>query len=87
MVEDGTKYSDLSKDMMMNVMSFAERMGIKNLIILLDRKNKDYIKILQGMMTVGFNNDNAMKVCKIGEKEYKIMRMTMKSQAVEEVPF
>jgi hypothetical protein len=87
MVENVTKYSELSKEMMMNVMSFAERMNIKNLILLLDRKNKDYIKILQGMMTVGFDNDKTMKCCKIAEKEYKIMKMTMKSQAVEEIPF
>ncbi len=72
---------------MMNIMSFAERMNIKNLILLLDRKNKDYIKILQGMMTVGFVNDTTMKVCKVADKEYKIMRMTMKSVAVEEIPF
>ena len=88
LVEDITKYTDLSKEMVLNLMCFAERMNIKNLILLLDRKNKDYVKILQGMMTVGFTNDTVMKTCKIAEKEYKILRMSMKCQeAVEEIPF
>jgi hypothetical protein len=88
-VEDVTKYSDLSKEIILNLMSFAQKMGVRNLILLLDRRNRDYVKILQGMMTVGFAHDTNMKTCKLGDKDYKVLKMTMNTvQAdIEEIPF
>jgi len=59
-------------------MDFAQKMAIKNLILMLDRKNRDYVKILQGMMTVRFGNDSNYKVTKIGSKDYKILKMSLK---------
>jgi len=89
MIEEVTKYSELSKEIMMNLMEFAQKMSIKNVVLLLDRKNKDYVKILQAMMTVGYTNDSKYKVTKIGGKEYKIMKMTLKNvpEEVEEIIF
>ena len=89
MIEDATKYSDLSKEIVMNLMDFAHKMAIKNLILMIDRKNKDYVKILQGMMTVGFTNDPNYKVTKIGSKDYKILKMTLKvvQDDIEEIAF
>ena len=87
MIEDSTKYRDLSKEMIVNLMQFAENMNIKNLILLIDIKNKEYVKVLQGMMTIGFKIDENMKVCKIAEKDYKILKMIMKKEEIEEIPF
>lgn len=89
MVEKGLKYVDLSKEIVMNFIDFAQKMNIKNLIMLLDRKNKDYVKILQSMMTVGFTNDKALASVKIGEIDYKVLKMTVSSsqQEVEEIAF
>jgi hypothetical protein len=89
MIEEVTKYSDLSKEIVMNMMEFAQKMSIKNVVLLLDRKNRDYVKILQGMMTVGFVNDNNYKITKIGGKDYKILKMTLKNipEEVEEIIF
>ena len=89
MIEEVTKYSELSKEIVMNIMEFAQKMSIKNVVLLLDRKNKDYVKILQGMMTVGFTNENNYKFTKIGGKEYKILKMTLKNvqEEVEEIIF
>jgi hypothetical protein len=89
MIEEVTKYSELSKEIVMNMMEFAQKMSIKNVVLLLDRKNKDYVKILQGMMTVGFVNDNNYKVTKIGGKDYKILKMSLKNvpEEVEEIIF
>ena len=88
-VEEKTKYSDLRKEIVMNIMEFAQTMGIKNLILLLDRKNKDYVKILQGMMTVGFLNDSVLKMTKVGGKDYKVLKMTLKTapNEIEEIAF
>lgn len=89
LIEEGTKYSDLSKEIVMNIMDFADKMCIRNIILLIERKNKDYVKILQGMMTVGFGNDNNCKMTKIGGKDFKILKMTLKSvsEEIEEIAF
>ena len=88
-IEEGTKYSDLSKEIVMNMMDFASKMSLKNIILLLDRKNRDYIKIMQGMMTVGFSNDNAMKMTKVSGRDYKVLKMTLKTtpEEIEEISF
>jgi hypothetical protein len=89
MIEEGTKYSDLSKEIVMNMMDFAQKMSIKNMVLLLDRKNKDYVKILQGMMTVGFSNDNNCKMTRVADKDYKVLKMTLKNipEEIEEIIF
>jgi len=89
MVEKGLKYIDLSKEIVMNFIDFGQKMNIKNLIMLLDRKNKDYVKILQSLMTVGFAYEKALASVKIGDIEYKVLKMTVSSnqQEVEEIAF
>jgi len=88
MVENSFKYIDLSKEIVMNFIDFA-KMNIKHLIMLLDRKNKDYVKILQSMMTVGFTNDKSLATVKIADVNYKVLKMTVSSsqQDVEEIAF
>ena len=89
MVERGLKYIDLSKEIVMNFIDFAQKMNIKHLIMLLDRKNKDYVKILQSMMTVGFTNDKSLATVKVADIDYKVLKMTVSSaqQEVEEIAF
>jgi hypothetical protein len=87
MIEEGTKYSDLSKEIVMNIMDFAQKTAIKHIILLIERKNKDYVKILQGMMTVGFGNDANLKTTKIGNKDYKVLKMMIKAEEMEEIAF
>merc|ERR1711957_419217 len=89
MVEKGLKYIDLSKDMIMNFIEFAQNMKINNIVMLLDRKNKDYVKILQSMMTVGFANDKDLKSVKIAEIDYKTLKMNvnLNKPEVEEIDF
>jgi hypothetical protein len=88
LIEEGTKYTDLSKDIVMNLMDFAQRLAIKNIVLLLDRKNRDYVKILQGMMTVGFSSDANNKMAKVGGKDYKVLKMTQRNQEeIEEIVF
>jgi len=89
MIEDKTKYSDLSKEIVMNIMDFATKMSIKNIILMIDRKNKDYVKVLQGMMTVGFSTDSNVKMTRVGGKDYKVLKMTLKSvpEEIEEIAF
>jgi len=89
MIEDTMKYSDLSKEMVINLMEFAQKMSVKNLALLLDKKTRDYVKILQGMMTVGFENDTQQKVVKVLNKDYKLLKMSLPtvSEQIEEIAF
>ena len=50
------------------MMDFAQKLGIMAIILLIARKNKDYVKLLQGMMTVGFEHDQQVKTTKIDGK-------------------
>lgn len=83
------RYVDLSKEIIINFIDFAQRMNIKNLIMLLDRKNKDYVKVLQSMMTVGFSNDKNLSVIKIAEINYKVLVMAVSigQKEIEEIVF
>lgn len=89
MVEKDLKYVDLSKEMIMNFIEFAQNMKINNIVMLIDRKNKEYVKILQSMMTVGFSNEKTLKTVKIAETEYKTLKMSinLNKPEVQEIDF
>jgi hypothetical protein len=89
MIEKDLKYVDLSKDMIMNFIEFAQNMKINNIVMLLDRKNKDYVKILQSIMTIGFSLEKNLKSINITGVEYKIFKMNvnLNKPEVEEIEF
>ena len=74
---------------MMNLMDFSQKISISSIYLLICRKNKDYVKLLQGMLTVGFTNEETTKTTTIDGKMYKILKMNLsKAQAeIEEVDF
>ena len=88
-IGDNAKYSDFSKEIMMNLMDFSQKLSISSINLLICRKNKDYVKLLQGMLTVGFTNDEVTKTTQIDGKNYKILKMSLSNaQAeIEEVDF
>ena len=88
-IGDNAKYSDFSKEIMMNLMDFSQKLSISSINLIKKKKNKDYVKLLQGMLTVGFTNDEVTKTTQIDGKNYKILKMSLsKAQAeIEEVDF
>ena len=74
---------------MMNLMDFAQKLGINASFLLIARKNKEYVKLLQGMMTVGFVQEETMKTTKIEGKMYKVLKMNLKQvpDAIQEIDF
>jgi len=86
-IDDKLKINELSKEIIANVMEFANKVSAKSMILLLDRKNKDYVKIMQSMMMIGFANDNTHKTAKLMEKEYKVLKFEVKHTEIEEISF
>lgn len=88
-VSDKAKYSDFSREIIMNLMDFVQRTKISTIYFLLNRKNSQYIKILQGMLTVGFEYEENHKKVEIDGGVYKVLKMNMKDvpDEIEEVDF
>ena len=87
LIEEHSKYVDLSKETMINLIDFAQKLGINAIFLLLARKNPEYVKLLQGMMTIGFENDSSTKTTKIEGKVYKVLKMNLKQEDIEELDF
>lgn len=88
-VSDKAKYSHFSREIMMNLMDFVQKTKINTIYFLLNRKNGQYVKILQGMLTVGFEYEEKLKKVEIDGGVYKVLKMNMKDvpDEIEEVDF
>ena len=86
-IGEKVKIKDLSKEFMVNIIDFASKVSAKSLILLLDKKNKDYVKIMQSMMMVGFINDIKNKTANLMEIEYKVLKFECKITNFEEIAF
>jgi len=86
-VDEKVKISSLSREIISNIMEFAAKAAAKSVILLLDKKNKEYIKIMQSMMMIGFMNDANYRTANLMEKEYKLLKLDVKHQELEEIAF
>jgi hypothetical protein len=85
--DENTSYTQINKEVLLNLFYFAMRTNSKKMCFLLTRKNKDYVKILQGIMTVGFKPSNS-RYSNNGT-DYKVMTMEInkKFDEVQEIDF
>ena len=88
-VNDKASYADFSKEVMMNLMDFVQKANINYIYFLISRNNRQYIKLLQGMLTVGFENDENVKTTQIDGVTYKVLKMNLKQipDEIEEIDF
>lgn len=68
-------YADFTKEIMMNLLEFAQKVKIEQIYFLISRKNKQYARILQDLMIVGFETDENNKTAVIEGSVYKVLRM------------
>ena len=82
-------YSDFTKEIMMNLFEFAQKVGIETIYFLVAKKNAQYIRIVQDLMIVGFEVDEKVKTVSIEDKVYKVLMLPVKEQdeEIEEVFF
>lgn len=77
-------YADFTKEIMMNLIELTQKVGIDVIYFLIDKKNKQYARIIQDLMIVGFENDEINKTAKIGESSYRILKMDVNDCEEEE---
>ena len=82
-------FSDFTKEIMMNLFDFAQKVGIETIYFLVAKKNSQYIRIVQDLMVVGFEIDEKMKTVKIEGNVYKVLVLPIKEEydEIEEVFF
>ena len=82
-------FSDFTKEIMMNLFDFAQKVGIETIYFLVAKKNSAYIRIVQDLMIVGFEVDENLKTVNIDGKVYKVLVLPIKEDCdeIEEVFF
>ena len=82
-------FSDFTKEIMMNLLEFSQKVGIETLYFLVAKKNAQYIRIVQDLMIVGFEIDENVKTINIEGKVYKVLMLPVKEESdeIEEIFF
>ena len=82
-------FSDFTKEIMMNLLEFSQKVGIETLYFLVAKKNAQYIRIVQDLMIVGFEIDENVKTITIEGKVYKVLMLPVKEESdeIEEIFF
>ena len=81
-------FSEFSKEIMMNLFSFTQKVGIDTICFLLSKKNPQYARIIQDLMIVGFKPNEKKKEISIGSEVFKVMEIPANSdEEIEEFYF
>ena len=81
-------FSEFSKEIMMNLFTFSQKVGIDMICFLLSKKNPQYARILQDLMIVGFKPNEKKKEISIGAEVFKVMEIPANSdEEIEEFYF
>ena len=73
-LNDSASFSEFTKEIMMDLFKFCEKVGIKTYEILISKKHPQYVQLLEELLIVGFKS-NEIKNNSIGESEYIFMKM------------
>jgi len=89
-LKENAKLSCLNKEIICNLLYFSSKLEAKHLVIILDRKGKDYVKMLQSLMTVGFKTDttNNSRFVNTSGMSCKTLKMDLtKLDEVQDIDF
>ena len=76
-------FADFTKEIMINLLDLARKVGIETIYFLVAKKNEQYIKIVQDLMIVGFELDEKNKSINIDGNAYKVLKLSVKEQEEE----
>ena len=87
-LEESICFSDFTKEIMLNLFDFAEKLGIDTICFLISKKNPQFVRIIQDLMIVGFKSNETNKETIIEGETYKIMEMPVNvNEKIEEFYF
>ena len=85
-LDESVCFSDFTKEIMMNLFDFSEKLGIDEICFLVSNKSPEYIRIMQDLMIIGFKKKE--KTFEIDGKEYKAMEIQVNiNEKIEEFFF
>ena len=81
-------FNEFTKEIMMNLFTFTQKVGIDTICFLLAKKNPQYARILQDLMIVGFKPNEKKKEITIEGIVFKVMEIAANSdEEIEEFFF
>ena len=81
-------FSEFTKEILMNLFDFSEKVEIDTICFLISKKNPQFIRILQDLMIVGFKSNEKIEETFIEGNAYKVMEIPVKNdQKIEEFFF
>ena len=81
-------FSDFTKEIMLNLFEFSEKLGIDTICFLVSKKNPQFVRIMQDLMIVGFKSNEKNKETFIEGDIYKIMEIPVNiNEKIEEFYF
>ena len=85
-LDESVCFSEFTKEIMMNLFDFSEKLGIDEICFLVSNKSPEYIRIMQDLMIIGFKKKE--KNFEIDGKEYKAMEIQVNiNEKIEEFFF
>ena len=87
-ISENISFSEFTKEIMMNLFAFTQKVGIDTISFLLAKKNPQYARILQDLMIVGFKPNEKKKEINIEGNVLKVMEIAANSdEEIEEFFF
>ena len=81
-------FSDFTKEIMLNLFDFSEKLGIDTICFLISKKNPQFVRIVQDLMIVGFKSNERNNETVIEGNTYKIMEIPVNiNEKIEEFYF
>ena len=78
LINENMNYSEFTKDKLINILEFSNSIGIDYIYILINKKNHNFINILQDMLIVGFKFGKNFPLFTIDGTIYKALQMSIK---------
>ena len=78
-INEEISFAEFTKEIMMNLFTFTQKVGIDTICFLLSKKNAQYGRIFQDLMIVGFKSNEKQKEVVIDGDTYKVLEIASNS--------
>ena len=87
-INESVSFSEFTKEIMMNLLTFCDKVGIESICFLVSKSSSEYVRIMQDLMIVGFKPNEFTKEIVIDKETYKVMEMPVNfDEKIEEFYF